>query len=216
MNGVIEMLESERGDAIRKDLLPAKIDSQATRKEPLSWLEIEFGPGGSLAQPDLLKVRADACPKKENVLEPSKYNLERAAEVVENLQYRFNGTLFPKDCDKDLAKRCEDLQKDMKAWCTKVKDGGLTKEQCQCGAEIFVRLAQLMIDPKIMKHAGGVGPADYNYRRALELADASENQETMLAVRRAYSSFLKCNFPSDTGKQAIAAHLDAYIKKNSK
>lgn len=219
------MLESGSDHAKEKDSLRirARTDKSVPGKEPLSWLDIEPRPGkpgkGARIQPDALDVQtvaAKVAEKKDNVLDPSNYNLDRAAEVVERLQHRFNGTLFPKDCDKDLAKRCEDLQKDMKAWSAKVKECGLNKEQCKIGAEVYVRLAQLMIDPKIMRHAGGKGPADYNYARALELAIASGDLDTRLSVSRAYSSFLKANFADDRGKMATAQTLDEYVKKNSK
>lgn len=217
------MLENGRNDAEASLRILAKIDKPGGGRQQLSWLDIEALSSepakGAKVQPDFLNLQlvAEKSPKeKDDVLDPSNYRLERSAEVVERLQHRFDGKLFPRDRDDDLAKRCEGLQKDMKAWCKRVNDCGLNKEQCKNGADIYVRLAALMLDQKIMKHAGGVGPADYNYQRALELARASGDKDTLLAVSRVYSSFLKANFPRDTGKQATAKALDEYIEKNSK
>ena len=199
--------------------IPREAGKPAAEKNELCWLDIQ-------RLTDKLKVpqitREESISKIEapkgapsNLLDPSSYNVDRAAEVVEGLQHRFDGSLFPKFKDTCLAQYCEQLQKDMKAWSKEVKESGLGKEQCKKGVDIYLRLAGLMMDPKVTPVAGGKGPADYNYARALELAQASEDPNLYLMVAGNYAQFLRANF-TDKGSLTKAATLEAYVRKNSR
>lgn len=199
--------------------IPKEAGKPAAEKNELCWLDIQ-------RLTDKLKVpqitREESISKTEaptssprNLLDPSPYNVDRAAEVVEGLQHRFDGSLFPKSKDVCLAQYCEQLQKDMKAWSQEVKESGLGQEQCKKGVDIYLRLAGLMMDPKVTPFAGGKGPADYNYARALELAQASEDPNLYLMVAANYAQFLRGNF-TDKGSLTKAATLEAYVRKNSR
>lgn len=147
----------------------------------------------------------------------SRFDITRATEVIESLHHTFLGKLFPEKRDDALAKTCDDLQKDMKAFTEKVKNGPHNEALCKQGADVFLRMARLMQDSKVQTQgrAGGTGPADYNFSRALELAIASNDVATRVNVSKEYAAFLRRNL-TDSGSRAKAATLEDYVKRNSK
>lgn len=147
----------------------------------------------------------------------SRFDISRATEVIEALQHTFAGKLFPEKQDNALSKTCEDLQKDMKAYTEKVKNGPHNEDLCKEASNVFLRMARLMQDTKVQTQgrAGGNGPADYNFTRALEMATASKDVEARIGVSKEYAQFLRKNF-TDAGSKAKADTLEEYVKRNTK
>ncbi len=196
-----------------------EFDWRDTSLDDIKESEKDEAPGDGLNLVSLMMATEKSAAKPASPIDfsHSRFNITRATEVIQGLEQTFKGNLFPDKRDDALSKVCEKLHKDMTAFTEKVKTGPQNEDLCKQGAEIFLRMARLMQDNKVQTEgrAGGKGPADYNFSRALEMAVASKDVATRTAVSKEYAKFLRDNF-SDSGNKAKADTLEDYVRRNSK